>query len=209
MSTWTKFYIKTDNKDIVVDQLRTLTGIEETKIGDYPGDIWDNYLFDEPAKPTYLAVGVTSPGWITISHNSFNNLSDWSTTISKNVDTKVIVTIAQSVSDVYYFALFDKGKKIREIEVCYSADFKPKNFGQRFDFEDEQPGKREEYNGEIEYNFGFEEIEAYCRHFGLEAQTAFDEGSWTILKSGIKLKTINDFITAELVERKKPWWKLW
>jgi len=209
MSTWTTFYIKIDNKDIVVDQLKTLTGIEYAKVAAYPADIYDNYLFDETAKPTYLAVGVTAPDWITICHNSFNNLSEWSKIISKDLDTKVIATMAQSVSDGYYFSLYDKGQKIREIEVCYSTDFKPKNFGQRFDFENEEPGKKEEHDGEIEYYFGFEEIEDYCKHFGLEIQTDFDKVTWTILKSGIKQKTINDFVKKELARTKKPWWKFW
>lgn len=209
MSTWTTFYIKTEGKNSVVDQLKTLTGIAETKDGDYPADLYDNYLFDETAKPTYLAIGKTTPNWITVSHNSFNNLVEWGNVISKNLDTKVIVTIAQSVSDAYYFSLFDKGQKIREIEVCYSDDFKPKNFGQRFEFENEQPGKKEEYDGEIEYYFGFEEIEDYCKHFGLEIQTDFDKVSWTILMSGIKQKTINDFVNTELSKTRKPWWKFW
>lgn len=185
MSTWTNFYIKTDNKNIVVEQLKTLTGIAEAKDGDYPADLYDSYLLDETSKPTYLAIGKTDPNWITVSHNSFNNLAEWGHLISKNLDTKVIVTIAQSVSDAYYFSLFDRGQKIREIEVCYSANFKPKNFGQRFEFENEQPGKKEEYDGEIEYYFGFEEIEDYCKHFELEIQTDFDKIPWTILMGGI------------------------
>lgn len=209
MSTWTTFYINTNNKNIVVEQLKNLTGIAEIKEADYPSDLFDNYLFDENAKPTYLAIGQTSLNWITVSHNSFNNLSEWSKILSKNLDTKVIVTIAQSVSDAYYFSLHDQGQKIREIEVCYSDDFKPKNFGQRFDFENEQPGKKEEYDGEIEYYFGFEEIEEYCKQFGLEIQTDYDKVSWTILMSGIKQKTISDFIKTELVKTKKPWWKFW
>jgi hypothetical protein len=105
--------------------------------------------------------------------------------------------------------LYDRGEKIREIEVCYSDDFKPKNIGERFEFENEQPGKKEDYEGEVEYYFGFEEIEEYCKQFGLEIQTDFNKVSWSILMSGIKQKTINDFITSEIVKTKKPCWKFW
>lgn len=188
MSTWTKFYIKTNDKNNVVEQLKILTGISEVIDGDYPANIYDNYLFDVDAKPTYLAIAETSLNWITISHNSFNNLSDWSNILSKTLNTIVIVTIAQSVSDVYYFSLNDRGQKIREIEVCFSDDSVYKNFGHPFDFEDEQPGKKEEYDGEIEYYFGFEEIEEYCKHFELEIQTDFNKVAWTTLNNGVKLK---------------------
>ncbi len=209
MSTWTQFYVETDNKSMIVGMLKSLTGISEESLGAYPEDMYDNYLFNEDAKPSYLAIASISPHWITVSHNSFNRLTDWGEILSKKLDTKVIVTIAQSVSDGYYFSMYDKGKMVREIEVCYSEDFKPKNFGQRFAFENEQPGSKTEYGGEIEYYFGFEEIEDYCRHFGLAIQNNFSDYEWTILKNGIKQPTINDFIQQQLVKKKKAWWRFW
>ena len=55
----------------------------------------------------------------------------------------------------------------REIEYCYGADYETINIGERFDFEDEQPGKKVEYNGEVDFIFDFDSIEEYSKHFGL------------------------------------------
>ena len=182
MSTWTAFYVNTDNEKLVTEQLQTLTGISNVEIGKFPDDLFNNYLLDESAKPTYLAICKTQNNWVAVSHNSFNHLEEWSRIISKNLNTKVIATIAQNTADVYYFSLFDNGEKIREIEVCYSADFEPVNFGKKFDFENEQPGTKQEYDGETEYYFDIDSMDEYCGHFGLTMQHEFAEGIWTTLK---------------------------
>src|SRR5690349_2334702 len=104
MATWTAFYVMTENKDSVVEQLKNLTGIITTVNGKFPSDLSDKYFLKEGTSPNYLAIGITRSGWVTIDHNSFNRLTEWSKTISANLNTTVIVTMAQSVSSVYYFS---------------------------------------------------------------------------------------------------------
>ena len=65
------------------------------------------------------------------------------------------------------FLAYRKGEMTREIEYCYGADYETINIGERFDFEDEQPGKKVEYNGEVDFIFDFDSIEEYSKHFGL------------------------------------------
>jgi hypothetical protein len=44
------------------------------------------------------------------------------------------------------------------------------------------PGKKVEYNGEVDFIFDFESIEEYARHFGLAVQPDYDNiQEWEIL----------------------------
>lgn len=207
MATWTSFYINTDNSGIVTQKLRTLADIPVALSSSFPADIHKYYLSNENAFPTYLAIGGTQPGWTTVVHNSFNKLGDWALILSKELETKVIVTGAQSVSSYYYFALYENGKKLRELEFCYSDDFEPVNFGTRLWFEDEQPGTKDEYEGVVEYYFGFEDIENYCNQFGLTIQVNYSDYQWTVLKKETNQQTVEDVVREIL--NKKPWWKFW
>jgi hypothetical protein len=118
------------------------------------------------------------------------------------------MTMAQSVSSVYYFALYEHGKKVREIETCYSSDFKEINYGAKFDFEAALPGKKVNYGNGEEYLFDFSSIEEYCSKLGVTIQSDYDITTWTILKGSQVRKRIPD-VLKELAQKKKPWWKIW
>jgi hypothetical protein len=179
MSTWTSFHIKTKNLDNVIEKLKELASASEVTTGSYPSDFRDN-LLDEDKEPNYLLVDNSNSEWVTVLHNSSNKLEDWCIDISEEFETKIIVTFAQSVSDYYYFALYDNGEKKREIEYCYSDDLEPTNFGDKFNFENDEPGKKVNYGGEESYLFDFDSMEEYCKHFGLILQS--DNKNYTIIK---------------------------
>jgi len=207
MATWTNFYIQTSAVENVADKIISLSDEMVLTRGDFPGDMHDHYLYNEDLAPTYLAISSTQPGWVTIVHNSFDKMADWGEELSKFFNTRLIVLIAQTTSSVYYFALYDRGEKLREIETCYSEDFKMVNFGNKFDFENEQPGKKVNYGDGDKYMFTFGSIEDYCTHFGLTIQADYSEVTWTILKS----PQIADAGAAAVkkMEKKKPKWKFW
>ena len=69
-----------------------------------------------------------------------------------------------------------KGKKLREIEVCYGTDFDAVDFGEKFPFEKINPGNDDDY-------FGFDEIQNYCTQFGLQLEEEEGNTAWTILKA--------------------------
>ncbi len=204
MATWASFYIKTTEKDKAVEKLKSLSGITQSDERSFPNDHYNSFILDE-AYPNYLVVGMTQPEWVTIVYNSSSKLVDWCTNLSKEFSTLVVVTLAQSVSDYYYFACYDKGQKLRELEFCYSDDFEEVNFGKRFDFENEQPGQKTEFDGEVEYCFDFDSIEEYCKHFSLIVQNDYDKTTWAILKGPGKGKTVKEHV----MNYKKPWWKFW
>lgn len=207
MATWTSFYIQYDDLTAIEQELKELSGIQDAFSGTFPNDLHEYYLANENTNPTYLVVGKTQEGWVTVVHNSFSKLSEWSTLLSQKFETKVIVTGAQSVSSYYYFALYENGLKLRELEFCYSDDFKSVNFGNRLWFEGEEPGTKEEFDGEIEYFFGFEDIDNYCKQLGLTIQLSYSEFTWLTLKKEAKQKTVKDVISE--LGTNKPWWKFW
>ena len=193
MATWTEFYVNTSDVVALTGQLMSITGIAAATKGKMPDDYHASYMSDEGAMPTYLLIGKMSDDWVVVRHNSFNKLEPWGVLLSKRFNCKVIFTMAQSVSDAYYFASYDGGRKTREIEVCHSDDSEHLNYGPPFEFEGEEPGNKEEFDGRVEYVFDFDSIKAYCKHFDLDIE-ADERGSmeWTVLKGGLK-----------------PWWKLW
>lgn len=204
MSTWISLFLKTPDKNKVVDQLMSLTGITVSTEGEFPKDHLEHFLLDE-SLPNYIVIGSFQPDWVRVVYNSSHKLTDWCVTLSRELDTQVILTLAQSVSDYYYFVYYDKGVKLRELEYCYSTDFDEVNFGEKFEFENERPGTRSEFDGEESYLFDFENIEEYCGHFGIEVEADDSNTTWTILKGPTKGKTMKDFVTVD----KKPWWKIW
>ena len=208
MATWTAFYINTNELQPVVEKLAILTDdLELVEDADFPADMGDYYLLNPDIAPNYIAIGQTSPGWITVVHNSGSKLEDWGILLSKSFACKLIVTMAQSVSSYHYFALYDKGEKLREIENCYSDDTEEINVGNRFSFESDQPGLKHVWDEEESYLFDFDAIEAYCRHFNLEIQTGYSAVSWTLLRAQNLKKEISEYLQQYLV--KKPWWKFW
>lgn len=208
MATWNTFYVNTNDQAAVVRYLQNLAGISDSVSVAFPSDIQDYYLANEHAFPTYLVVGSTQSDWVTIVHNSFNKLPEWVLALSNDMGTKVIVTGAQSVSSYYYFAFYENGKMKRELEFCYSDDSDPLISGDPLWFEGEEPGtKTEEEDGEVEYFFDFDDIENYCKQFGLTIQVTYSDYSWIVLKKETTQKTIKDVIASLAV--RKPWWKFW
>lgn len=208
MASWTSFYVHTTNAAAVVEALVDLTDdMIVTHDVEFPNDMGDYDIYDLDLPPTYIAVGNAQTGWTVVVHNSFDKMEDWGEVLSKKIGCKVIVTIAQSVSSAYYFALYENGVKAREIETCYSTDFDEVNYGQKFAFEGERPGHKSDFGGEELYMFDFEDIETYCRHFNLEIQFDYSEGKWTVLKSKhLKKESVTDYLKRTV---KKPWWMFW
>ena len=208
MATWTTFYINTDAVKLLVQKLSDLTdNLHVAYDTDFPSDMGDYQMLDTHLAPNYIAVGQTEPDWTTIVHNSFNKMEDWGTLLSKQFSCKLIVTMAQSVSSYYYFALYDHGEKIREIQACYSDDTEEINFGKKFDFENEKPGQKHVWEEEESYLFDFDAIEEYCKHFNLTIQIDYSNIKWTVLKGQNIRKEVSEYIQKLLV--RKPWWKFW
>ena len=206
MGTWAAIFIKTNDLESVTNKLQKLSNIDTVIRDVFPTkDLYENMLLDDDTKPTYLVFAQTQPSWIMIRHNGFKNLEKWGEDLSEFFKTKIIIACAQTNAGFYHFSLYDKGEMQRKIECCYGSDYEPINIGNRFEFEDEQPGSKEEYDGETEYIFDFDNIEEYSRHFGLEIQPNYDDKKeWLILKSSVNQNTLKNFYN-----KPKAWWKFW
>ncbi|QNR25103.1 hypothetical protein [Croceimicrobium hydrocarbonivorans] len=209
MATWTRFYINSSNSEKTTNILKELSGITESSNGNIPADFHDSFLMDEKANPNYILFSEIQKNWITVLYNSDSKIESWAQRISEELNCIVIVTIGQNTVDYYYFSQFLNGEKKREIEVCYGDDIEPINFGAPYDFEEEEPGEKQEYDDEISYLFDFDSLERYSQNFGLEIQSDWDNITWTILKGVQSQKTTKDFIDQHLRGIKKPWWKFW
>ncbi|MGV6861341.1 MAG: hypothetical protein ACWA41_06190 [Putridiphycobacter sp.] len=209
MATWTRFYINSSNSEKATDILEELIGINESSTGKITEDFYDSFLMDENANPNYILFSEIQKNWITVLYNSGSKIENWAQRISEELNCIVIVTIAQNTVDYYYYSQFKNGEKKREIEVCYGDDIEPINYGTPYDFEEDEPGEKKEYDDKISYLFDFDSLERYSQNFGLEIQTDWDNVTWTILKGEQNQETTKDFIDQIVESRKKPWWKFW
>lgn len=208
MATWTSFYINTDKTQAVVEQLAALANdLVISQDESFPKEIGEYQLLNTDWAPDYLAIGNTQSDWVTVVHNSFSKLEDWSILLSQQFSCRLIVTMAQSVSDYYYFALYDNGIKQREIEVCYSDDSERIDVGDKLDFEHRRPADNAGGDEDDPELFDFDSLEKYCHHFGLTIQSNYDGVKWTVLKGKSIRKEVSAYVKKYLV--KKPWWKFW
>lgn len=188
MATLTTFYIQSTNFNDVIEKIQGLSNTQTINYYTFS----DEKMLNFEDFPTYLALTQSDKGWITVIHNSFNFLENWGIEISKEFSCKVIFTMAQSVSDAYYFALYENGFKKREIASYLGNESENINFGDFFEFENGKLGKRYNFGEHDSYIFNNEAIEEYCQNLGLK----FDNNNnWTVLEK-VKIK-------------EKPWWKFW
>ncbi|MGB4774145.1 MAG: hypothetical protein WBP45_03150 [Daejeonella sp.] len=182
MATWAALYIKTSDEQEILNFL----SIKSYKRVPFPIDFYSSFLLKK-ASPNYILIGKTQPEWITIILNSYDKLEIFCKRISKEINSQCIIVFAQTVSDYYYFALYDKGVKIREIENNYDDETDSINFGEKLQFEKQE---------EDELLIDFESIMKYSRHLGVMIPIDLNAYNWIILKGSKYLQKI-------------PWWKFW
>lgn len=208
MGTWTSFYLQTRNAEAVAAKLGALCpDLTISTPADFPADMGDYQLLSNEREPNYMAVCNTQGDWTTVVHNSFSKLETWGSQLSRELDCCVIMIMAQTVTDSYYFAMYEKGNLRREIETCYSTDFEEVNTGEIFHFEGPSPGIKVNLDGEESYIFDFEAMEEYCSHFDLRIYEDYSAHRWTVLKGSNLRMEIKEFIQQHTA--KKPWWKFW
>ncbi|UBM59994.1 hypothetical protein LAG90_04935 [Marinilongibacter aquaticus] len=173
MATWTKFYIKTDKVEELVQSLLKLTGnLNVLREQEFPNDIGKYRRMSlKPVYPNYMVVGQPQEGWVTVTHNSLSNLASWGESLSKQLETTCVLTSVQTASSTCHLGIYEKGSLIREIRV---ADTRHSNKGKALDFE-------EGLNPDLEH-FDFSDMEAYCRCLGLELQGDYRSTKWTVLR---------------------------
>jgi len=207
MATWNEFYIQTQDLEKVVEKLKQLFNIQKVSKGAFPDNFRKKYLWEPDALPDFMVVGKTHEKWVTVRNNSFNKLVQCFENISSDLDCKIIVISAQNTVDYYYYAVYDKGEKIREIAVCYGDDIETLNYGIPFEFEDEEPGRR--YEESDDFIFDIDCIIEYSEYLGLKLDFETKEIEWILLDGEAQKKRISDVVTNKISKPKNPWWKFW
>lgn len=202
MATWTSFYVKTNDISRLTDCLQLALPRLTESVPGQSGKIANEIQPTTNGEPDRILVSQTSLEWATVFHNSYDKLEDLCLGISDDMQTSVVVTVAQTVSSYYYFAYYLQGSLKREIEVCYSDDTEILNTGEKLPFETGSIIKEpEDLDEDI---FDADSLERYCKGFGFAMFNDPLMFRWTLLQAPaynrvVKTLTIN----------KTPWWKFW
>jgi hypothetical protein len=133
--------------------------------------------------PTHFALCVMHDGWVTVLHDSYDQLEDLTSRLSSFFRTKVIHALAQSTVDTYHLTIFQEGKLLRRInfgEEYAGID----QYGEPLPFEKIPLGSKAG-TGEDDYRiFDYNDMSAYCLHFNIDLLTdpAEKDGSWEVIQ---------------------------
>jgi hypothetical protein len=170
MSTYCALHINTDNEDAVKKFIKDcLSEIEPgnitiQRINEWPSDFYSikNFRIGAPTPfPSVFIIGNPINHWITAQYNSFNSLSSFSEKISNKLSTRVIVVLAQSVSDAYFIQVIEQGKIIRTLS--FGDGNWIRNEGHPFSFESSPLGTNISKKDIPIYIFNREETKIYCQ----------------------------------------------
>jgi hypothetical protein len=190
MATYTALHIQSGNLAEVQRRLVEWLKLEHNggdvhvEASNYPDEVYgETFINDEmnARSPTVLAVGLTQPDWVTVHYNCFHEMRRAATELSAGLSSTVIVVLAQSVSDAYYFGVYQSGYLLRVL--CFADGAWETREGTPLPFEKETSGQRVGGDEAPVSEFGREEVIEYCAHFGLRLwEEADDTNEWIILR---------------------------
>jgi hypothetical protein len=174
MSTYCALHINTDDQDAVKNLIiECLSEIEPgniniQQINEWPSDFYSfkNFRIGAPTPfPSIFIIGNPINQWVTAQYNSFNELTSFSERISNKLSTRVIVVLAQSVSDAYFIQVVERGKIIRTLS--FGDGNWIRNEGLPFSFETSPLGTNISKIDKPFYIFHRDETGNYCQQLGL------------------------------------------
>lgn len=204
MATFLSLHIKSDKQGHILKILQNLSDADEMIYDSYPKELDDNIVLNENEYPSYLAISNSENGWTHVHINSFKKLYDWCERISNELNTSCIQVMGQTVTDAYYFLMYENGVFRREIDIYHGDLDNIIDKGEKFAFEkDSLIGSGEDF----ENVFDRDMLEFYCKELGFNLVDNNSNSLYFIMKKIKAGKTINDFINS--YTRSKPWWKFW
>lgn len=178
-----QIHIKTDKmdeiKDFLVDWL-------EDKYG-YQSELQLNqdsfFPFFENEVPTHFTLSVLHEEWISILHDSYDQLIDLTSRLSATFNTLVIHAIGQSTVDTYNLNIFQDGDLIRKID-CGEGYLGIEQYGEPLPFEKSPIGRKSVLEDEDSYFFDYKDMQEYCLHFNIDIlmDPSVKDGSWEVIK---------------------------
>ena len=115
MSSWTTFYIQIpDVKKVEKTLVRLLKGSKFCIKHQQAYTDWPAKWAQKESTPEFIAIGKGQEDWVTVAYNTFDKLEHWAAFISEELATTVIVSFSHSASGLYYLAIHQSGKLIKE-----------------------------------------------------------------------------------------------
>ncbi len=193
MSTYCALHVQTKDRESVVGDVEKYLAhnhqdcvVQTTAAATFGKLYGEEFICSQTQQPTKFALIAEQPDWLTIHYNSFLPVRELATTISRKLDTVVIIVMAQSVSSAYYLAVFRAGEHLRTIEFADGEWLRQE--GVPLPFEANPLGENIAEEGkEPWYWFDSEPVREYCEHLGLKLWThawiEMENPEWTIMSA--------------------------
>lgn len=204
MGSVASIHVKAENQSAILKLIQQLSDANEMTYENYPTEA-DNYIVGDGKKPTIVAVSEVKNGWINIFSNYFGKMENWLEALSRESGAMAIQVLWQTVSDVYYFTIYDKGKLRRRIEVYYGDLDSVVDLGEKFIFEKEFLVLQNDED--YENIFGRDDIEEYCRNLGIELFAKNGQAKFYIFRRKKIGLTLSRWLEKKVTQ--KPWWQFW
>ena len=159
------------------------------------GPLYRTGFINGDSAPRELAVTAAPEGWVTIHSSSLHPMTDLANLVSARCRARVVVVLAQGVSEAYDVAVHENGRRLRR--VGFAGGQWHRLEGTPFPFESDPLGTNiAEPADDPCYIFGREETCEYCGNLGLQLPWKSDgrEREYTMLR---------------VLWRKRPWWRFW
>ena len=190
MTTYTALHIQSVQIASLHKELAEwLTTVHKTKSigitqGGFPAELYGDAFIVGEGYPNLLAIGSMPPNWLTVHYNSFYEMQDVASKISKTLSCLAIVVMAQSVSEAYLLSVHNNGKSLRKLYWVGEIGEWVAQEGAPLPFESNPLGHNIGTDENPFFVFDRESVIEYCKHLGLQLwdQVARPD-SWTILKA--------------------------
>jgi len=134
----------------------------------------DNFIAEDD-QPSMLSLKQVTDDVTEIYYNSFNNMKNFASLLSRELSTAVLVIQYQSTSTYCYWAFHKNGELLREIEAGEGEVIT--DLGAKFDFENAVLGKNIADEGEEPYYFfDYEDMDSHNKHLGFDTEVYQDYG---------------------------------
>jgi hypothetical protein len=141
------------------------------------------------------------PEWLTVFFNSFAELDALTELLSTKFECRVVTILAQSVTDAYFILIYDSGEHLRTLEWVGESGEWVRQEGRPLGFETSPLGRNISEHGEQpHFVFAGEEVQQYCRDFGLQLWEGEDSASTEIMVPEPPQPT---------AAARRRWWKFW
>jgi hypothetical protein len=172
----------------------------------YDGDaFFENFA----SQPRTFAVGVQQPGWATVHVGAFEGVGELGDSLSAQLDARVVVGQGQTTSEAWRVSVHEKGRTLRHLEFA-DGDWVVQQ-GIPFAFETQPLGTNiSEPGDEPFFDFGFDEVTAYCNELGFQFWTDRQpEDGWVWVRGGTTANAPSCDApgAATANATRKPWWR--